>query len=282
MTIAIGNVTINQTTGAETTVAGLAVYFYTERKLASKIPDPTKPKGCTVTAALAAGGTSLQVNTSAGYVVGDRLGSLDYVNPALVGGQYVGAEVTFTVSSIPDPTHIVISPAVPTGASIANGTKFGFTGTAGEWTDQATKAMVKLRTLIAGQSNADAKAIVDAGVPGGAALPPGCSTLVAVQDVATGGVISDLALTANAFITMLRFTDALNPQIDGIVSGSGAFRVAVLRPSGSTLQIVDYTTSVSGASNRFGTGTLLNNAEHGGAYVYDPTSLRWINIGHTW
>lgn len=282
MTIAIGNVTINQTTGAETTTAGLAVYFYTERKAASKIPDPTKPKGCTVTATLAAGGTSLQVDTSAGYVVGDRLGSLDYVNPVPVLGQYVAAEMTFTVSAIPDSTHLTITPAIPTGASIPSGTKFGFTGTAGEWTAHATKAMVKLRTLIADQSNADAKAIVDAGVPGGGSLPYGCSTLAAVQDVATGGVISDLVLTANAFITLVRFTDALGPQIDGIVSGSGAFRIVVLRGVGSSLQVNDYTTSLSAAANQFTTSVSLAASGYGGVWVYDPTTQKWVNTGHTW
>jgi nucleoside-diphosphate-sugar epimerase len=63
----------------------------------------------------------------------------------------------------------------------------------------------------------------------GASLPTGCSTLAAVQDVAAAGLTSNLALTDNAFITLLRFTDAVAPQVDGIVSGSGAFRIVIIR-----------------------------------------------------
>lgn len=114
----------------------------------------------------------------------------------------------------------------------------------------------------------------------GASLPTGCSTLAAVQDVATAGLSSDLSLTANAFITLLRFTDAVAPQVDGIVSGSGAFRIVIIRPSAASVAIVDYTTSVSSAANQFETAVTLAATGAGGIWAYDPTSLRWINLGH--
>ncbi len=114
----------------------------------------------------------------------------------------------------------------------------------------------------------------------GAALPTGCSVLAATQDVATAGLTSDLALTDNAFITLLRFTDAVAPSVDGIVSGSGAFRIVVIRPSAASVAIVDYTTSVSSAANQFETAVTLASTGAGGIWAYDPTSLRWINLGH--
>lgn len=114
----------------------------------------------------------------------------------------------------------------------------------------------------------------------GASLPTGCSTLAAVQDVATAGLTSDLALTANAFITLLRFTDGVGPSVDGLVSGGGAFRIVVILPSASSVQIVDYTTSASAAANQFETGVTLASTGAGGIWAYDPTSLRWINLGH--
>jgi hypothetical protein len=124
--------------------------------------------------------------------------------------------------------------------------------------------------------------VLQDGGGGGAALPSGCSTLVAVQDVAAAGLSSDLVLTANAFVTLLRFTDGAGPSLDGIVSSGGAFRIVVILSPGSSVQVVDYTTSASGANNRFGTAALLGAPEHGGVYAYDPTSLRWVNCGHTW
>lgn len=117
---------------------------------------------------------------------------------------------------------------------------------------------------------------------GGAALPPGCSTLAAVQDVATAGLISDLALTANAFVTLLRFTDGVGPHLDGIVSDGGAFRLVVLHPSASSLQVVDYATSASAAANQFDSPALLGNPLQAGIFAYDPTSQRWMTLGHTW
>lgn len=114
----------------------------------------------------------------------------------------------------------------------------------------------------------------------GASLPTGCSTLAAVQNVATAGLTSDLALTDNAFITLLRFTDAVAPQVDGIVSGSGAFRIVIIRPSAASVAIVDYTTSASSAANQFETAVTLASTGAGGIWAYDPTSLRWINLGH--
>lgn len=114
----------------------------------------------------------------------------------------------------------------------------------------------------------------------GASLPTGCSTLAAVQDVATAGLTSDLALTANAFVTLLRFTDAVAPQVDGIVSGGAAFRIVIIRPSAASVAIVDYTTSASSAANQFETAVTLASTGAGGIWAYDPTSLRWINLGH--
>ena len=114
----------------------------------------------------------------------------------------------------------------------------------------------------------------------GASLPTGCSTLAAVQDVATAGLTSDLALTDNAFITLLRFTDGVGPSLDGIVSGSGAFRIVIIRPSAASVQVNDYTTSVSAAANMFETAVTLAATGAGGIWAYDPTSLRWINLGH--
>ena len=114
----------------------------------------------------------------------------------------------------------------------------------------------------------------------GASLPTGCSTLAAVQDVAAAGLTSNLALTDNAFITLLRFTDAVAPQVDGIVSGSGAFRIVIIRPSAASVAIVDYTTSASSAANQFETAVTLASTGAGGIWAYDPTSLRWINLGH--
>lgn len=113
----------------------------------------------------------------------------------------------------------------------------------------------------------------------GASLPTGCSTLTAVQNVATAGLTSDLALTANAFITLLRFTDVLGQSLDGIVSGSGAFRIVIIRPTITTVQVVDYSTSVSAAANQFESSTLMAAVSQGGVWAYDPTSLRWINFG---
>jgi hypothetical protein len=115
-----------------------------------------------------------------------------------------------------------------------------------------------------------------------ASMPTGCSTLVAVQDVATAGLTSDLALTANAFITLLRFTHGVGPSIDGIISGSGAFRFVIIRPSVSSVQIYDYTTSASSAANQFETAVALSTPGAGGTFAYDPTSARWINLGHQW
>ncbi len=115
---------------------------------------------------------------------------------------------------------------------------------------------------------------------GGAALPPGCSTLAAVQDVAAAGLTSDLVLAANAFVTLLRFTAAVAPQLDGIVSGGGAFRIVIIRPSAASVQVNDYTTSVSAAANQFETSVTLAATGAGGIWAYDPTSLRWINLGH--
>jgi hypothetical protein len=115
-----------------------------------------------------------------------------------------------------------------------------------------------------------------------ASMPTGCSTLVAVQDVATAGLTSDLALTANAFITLLRFTHSVGPSIDGIISGSGAFRFVIIRPSVSSVQIYDYTTSASSAANQFETAVALSTPGAGGTFAYDPTSARWINLGHQW
>jgi hypothetical protein len=114
----------------------------------------------------------------------------------------------------------------------------------------------------------------------GASLPTGCSTLAAVQNVAAAGLTSNLALTDNAFITLLRFTDAVAPQVDGIVSGSGAFRIVIIRPSAASVAIVDYTTSASSAANQFETAVTLASTGAGGIWAYDPTSLRWINLGH--
>jgi hypothetical protein len=119
-----------------------------------------------------------------------------------------------------------------------------------------------------------------AAAAGGASLPTGCSTLAAVQDVATAGLTSDLALTANAFVTLLRFTDAVAPQVDGIVSGGAAFRIVIIRPSAASVQVNDYTTSVSAAANQFETAVTLATTGAGGIWAYDPTSLRWINLGH--
>lgn len=121
-----------------------------------------------------------------------------------------------------------------------------------------------------------------AAAAGGASLPTGCSTLAAVQDVATAGLTSDLALTANAFVTLLRFTDAVAPQVDGIVSGGGAFRFIVIRPSAASVQVVDYATSASAAANQFDSPVLLANPLQAGIFAYDPTSARWMTLGHTW
>jgi hypothetical protein len=125
------------------------------------------------------------------------------------------------------------------------------------------------------------------GVPGwaanaAAALPTGCSTLTAVQDVATAGLTSDLALTANAFITLLRFTDGGASSLDGVVSASGSFRFLVIRPVTSSVQIVDYGSSASAAANQFESPAALSVAQHGGIFAYDPTSQRWLTLGHTW
>lgn len=121
-----------------------------------------------------------------------------------------------------------------------------------------------------------------AAAAGGASLPTGCSTLAAVQDVAAAGLTSDLALTANAFITLLRFTDAGGPSLDGIVSDGGAFRFVVIRPSAASVQVVDYTTSASAAANQFDSAVLLANPLQAGIFAYDPTSQRWMTLGHTW
>lgn len=113
-----------------------------------------------------------------------------------------------------------------------------------------------------------------------AALPTGCSTLAAVQDVAAAGLTSDLALAANAFVTLLRFTNGVGPSLDGVVSGGGAFRILIIRPSAASVQVVDHTTSASAAANRFETAVLLGSTGAGGIWAYDPTSLRWVNLGH--
>lgn len=116
----------------------------------------------------------------------------------------------------------------------------------------------------------------------GASLPTGCSTLAAVQDVAAAGLTSDLVLTANAFITLLRFTDGGASSLDGVVSGSGAFRFLVIRPATSSVQIVEYITSASAAANQFESAVALSVAQYGGIFAYDPTSQRWLTLGHTW
>jgi hypothetical protein len=64
------------------------------------------------------------------------------------------------------------------------------------------------------------------------------------------------------------------------VWGSGAFRIVIIRPSAASVQVVDYTTSVSAAANQFETAVTLATTGAGGIWAYDPTSLRWINLGH--
>ena len=156
-----GLVAINPTTGAETFTDGLAVYLYLARKAEARLPDAAHPKGCTVTAPAGPGAVLLSVDTSLGYRVGDRLGTALYVNPVpLPSGVSEPAQADLTVTSLPGPTSIGFSPALPTGCTIPAGRQFGFTGTFGEWSDTVGAQYIKALTSLAAQANADAEGYI--------------------------------------------------------------------------------------------------------------------------
>jgi hypothetical protein len=188
-----GSVTIDQTTGVETYVEGLAVYLYTRRAAVSQLPDPAHKRGCTTTGTASAGGTTIAVDTTAGYGVGDVLTQLDYVSPTLVDGAYPAASVELTIAAKTS-NQFTFEPALPTGASIASALSLGFTGTDGEWQVLALEALIKTKTSIAAFANADAIALVDDFQP---FCPPivmvttgSDASLAKFYPVATGQVIS--------------------------------------------------------------------------------------------
>jgi hypothetical protein len=206
--------------------------------------------------------------------------------PHVVGGALNAASSLIVDADVHASAAIALSKIVnPTGTGLVKAAGGVFAAAAALLVnaDVDAAAAVAVSKLAAGTNGH--VLTTSAGVPTwaastGAALPTGCSALAAVQDVATAGLTSDLVLTANAFVTLLRFTDAVAPQLDGIVSGSGAFRIVIIRPSAASVAIVDYTTSVSSAANQFETAVTLASPIAGGIWAYDPTSLRWINLGH--
>jgi hypothetical protein len=229
--------------------------------------------------------------------------------PHIVGGVQNAAASNIVNADIDASAAIAVSKLAPG----TNGQVLTTTGGAAAWgTGATTPTGTGIPHIVGGVQDAAASTIVNADISASAAvavsklaagtngdvlttsggvaawaagfatLPTNCSVLAAVQDVTSSGTISDLALTANAFITLLRFTDATNPQVDGVISGSGAFRIIIIRPSTSSVQIVDYTTSVSSAANQFETSVNLAITGAGGTFAYDPTSARWINLGHQW
>lgn len=206
--------------------------------------------------------------------------------PHVVGGVLNAASSLIVDADVHASAAIALSKIVnPTGTGLVKAAGGVFSAAAALLVnaDVDAAAAVAVSKLAAGT---DGHVLTtSAGVPtwaanAAASLPTGCSALAAVQDVATAGLTSDLALTANAFVTLLRFTDAVAPQLDGIVSDGGAFRIVIIRPSAASVQINDYTTSVSAAANQFETAVTLAAPGAGGIWAYDPTSLRWINLGH--
>lgn len=220
------------------------------------------------------------------------LAGASYTAPTGTGIPHIVAGVQDAASSLIVNADVHASAAIalskivnPTGTGLvkASGGVFAAAAALLVNADVDAAAAVAVSKLAAGTNGH--VLTTSAGVPtwaanAAAALPTGCSALAAVQDVAAAGLTSDLALTDNAFITLLRFTDAVAPSVDGIVSGSGAFRIVIIRPSAASVAIVDYTTSVSAAANQFETAVTLAATGAGGIWAYDPTSLRWINLGH--
>lgn len=160
MSLTIGDVAIDQDDGTETITPGLAADLYLGRKAVTRIPDPNIPKRCEVTAQVSEGEASIPVDSSAAYLVGDVLGSIDYVSPVPVGGRYPARSFELRIGAIPDGTHLVLTDFLPDGCSIPSGTLYGFQGTDEEWEEAALPQMVKVRTSLAELAVADATALI--------------------------------------------------------------------------------------------------------------------------
>lgn len=154
MTLAIGTVVVNPD-GTETTTPGMGTDLYMSRIVTNRLPDPDHKKGCTVATDAAAGATTFEVDSSEGYFVGDSLGSYSYES----GGHAL--QVKFTISALPDTTHITVVEPVPTGVTVKSGTQFGFKGSQSDWHDQVLPNLVKAKTALAVQSIGDATAIIN-------------------------------------------------------------------------------------------------------------------------
>lgn len=98
--LTVGDVTVNETTAVESGVRpGLGYNLYLARVAAQRLPDPDAKKGCTTTAVTSAGSTSFQVDSSAGYVVGDLLAQYTYADPNLSVDPQAGARTTIASGS---------------------------------------------------------------------------------------------------------------------------------------------------------------------------------------
>jgi hypothetical protein len=210
--------------------------------------------------------------------------------PHVVGGALSAASSLIVNADVDAAAAIALSKIVnPTGTGLVKATGGVFAAAASLLIDADVDAAAALAPSKLAPAGTNGHVLTTVGgvaawaaAAGGAALPTGCSTFAAVQDVATAGLTSDLALTANAFITLLRFTDGGASSLDGVASGSNAFRFLVIRPVTSSVQIVDYGSSASAAANQFESAAALSVAQHGGIFAYDPTSQRWLTLGHTW
>jgi hypothetical protein len=183
--------------------------MYSAAIAAQQVPNFNYPLGCTLTADAMTGATTIQVSTPGGnaldtYSAGDTIGTWSYLptTPTLVPPpfppgtpatpSYPAQQVTFTVASVVDATHITITPAVPAsyGGKMPSGTQFGFTGTVLQWNAQILPALIKTRTSTAAIAEAYAGAIVahitsNAALNGNADISTSLGGLQSVSSVAT-------------------------------------------------------------------------------------------------
>lgn len=228
----------------------MASKLYLARKAATKLPKPDKKKGLVVTADGLPGATSLTVDDSSGYVAGDMLGTISYVNPVPVSGQYEAATVNVFIATIASPTSVTLQTALPSpyggGAVIKAGAKFGFEGTLAEWTAQVTPQLIKILTPMADLANGDALAICTAQVN----PVTSSETLDLLDDIALvgtrGGVISVQApsganvgwacdvIEVAGSATQINLTAPGGETIQGATTITSAFGKRTIRKTGAT------------------------------------------------
>lgn len=95
------------------------------------------------------------------------------------------------------------------------------------------------------------------------------------QSSTSTGTINDFAL--NAGVTVLRFSGASAPTLNGLTGGATNRIIILVNVTGQTLPLV-HEALTSTAANRFDLAGTLNHFLHTGSHVllvYDATSLRW-------